>query len=78
MENCVGTTQTEVWTEVFASAGLAGVLALCSGTLSQKETNTIKAINNFAVANSYVRPHMVNELLWVLRQALTRTSGATD
>jgi len=78
MENCVGTTQTEVWTEVFASTGLCGVLALCSGTLSAKETNTIKYINNFAVTNSYVRKWMVNKTVEILRNALTRTSGATD
>ena len=78
MENCVGTTQTEVWTEVFASAGLCGVLALCSATRSGKDTNEIKYINNFAVANNYVRPAMRNRVIAILRKALTQTTGASD
>lgn len=77
MENTI-TNGSEIWTEVFSSAGLAGTLALCSATLSGKDTNTIKAINDFAVANNYVRKHMVNELLWIVKKALTQTSGASD
>jgi hypothetical protein len=77
MENAV-TSSNQAWTEFFASAGLAGTLALCSATLSAKDTATAKAINDFAVANNYVRPHMVNELLWIARKALTQTSGASD
>jgi hypothetical protein len=77
MENCQ-TTSSQIWTEVFASAGLCGVLALCSATLGATDTQNIKAINNFAVANSYVRPHMIEQVLWILRKALTQTSGGSD
>ena len=77
MENCV-TNAHEVWTEVFSSAGLAGTLALCSDTLSATDTNVIKAINNYAVANNKVRGHMIERTLWILRKALTQSTGSAD
>jgi len=77
MENCV-TNSNQVWTEVFSSAGLCGTLALCSATLGGTDTDNIKFINNYAVANNQVRAHMVEKVLWILRKALTQTSGSTD
>lgn len=78
MENSLKSSTTEVWTELFASAGLAGTLALCSGTFTGMETDQLKAINNFAVANGYVRRWMANYLVAMVKKGITRTSGGTD
>ena len=76
--DAANTNGSEIWSEVYASAGLCGVLALCSATLSGKDTDEIKFVNNFAVANNYVRPAMRNRVVAILRKALTQTSGAAD
>lgn len=77
MDNCM-TNGSEVWSEFFASAGLAGALALCSDTLNGRDTDTVKAINNFAVANNYVRPNMIRQLEAIIHRALWQASGSAD
>jgi len=71
-------SSNQFWTEIAASAGLIGSLAVTSSCLTTSEVSLAKWINDFGVANSYWRPHMINEFLVLLDKVLRRYPATTD
>lgn len=72
------TSTNQFWTEIAASAGLIGSLATSSSCLTTWEVARAQAINDFGVANSYWRPHMINEFMVLLDKVLKRFPATTD
>lgn len=75
------TSANQFWTEFVGGTSLtslAGQLGTASSCLSTWEATRMTYINDFAVANNFIRPHMINEILVALDKAFRRFPATTD
>ena len=68
----------QFWTEIASSSGLIASLATASSCLTTWEAARAQFLNDYAVANSYWPPHMINEFLVLLDKVLRRYPATTD
>jgi hypothetical protein len=74
-------SNNQFWTEICSSTGLIskfGTNTSTSSCLTTWECARAQAINDFAVANSYIRPAMQNEIMVLLDKVFKRYPATTD